>query len=181
VTLGELSSRRATIYGAVALAVAIVLVVLQLNVAQVEGIDHNIGTIQTRIGRSYVTLQQVVDRSAPTPQMAQQVGQIARDQTGIVATMAALNRTLASMQGSTRAVGRTTGAMAATNQGVEQSLGGMSQDLTALVASIDGLVPVSQATGTKLAAMQRDSRATDRALTRIVRKMLSYGLPQVHE
>jgi hypothetical protein len=181
VTIGELSSRRAAVYGAIAVGVAIILAVLQLNVAQVEGIDANIATIQGRIGRSSATLQQVVDKSAATPAMARQVDQIAGYQSGIAATMADLNATLETMQASTDGVARTTAAMAATNRGVQRSLAGMSGDLRALSGSIDALVPVSRATGAKLASMKRDSAATDRALADIVAKMLSYGLPQVPE
>jgi hypothetical protein len=181
VTLGELSSRRAAVYGAIAIAVAVILIVLQLNVAQVEGIDHNIGTIQGRINRSYTTLQQVVNKSAPTPVMAGQVDEIARYQAGIAATMAQLDATLARMQASTGTLQATTSGMVATNRAVEQSLDAMSGDLASLVGSIGALVPVSQATGAKLAAMRHDSRATDRALQQIVKKMLSYGLPQVKE
>jgi hypothetical protein len=181
VTLGELSSRRAAVYGAVAIGIALVLLVLQVNVAQVEGIDHNIGTIRGRIDRSYTTLGQVVAKSAPTPVMAQQVDQIARDQSAMATTMAQLDATLGTMRGSTDRLAATTAGMVATNRGVQQSLDGMLRDLAGLTVSIDSLVPVSRATGTKLAAMRHDSRATDRALQRIVAKMLSYGLPQVRE
>jgi len=178
VTIGELSGRRATIYGVIAGVLGLVLIVLQVTIAQVEGIDRNLGDIQGRIGASYTTLQKVVDKSAPTTRMADQVDQVVTDQQAIATTMQTLNATLDRMQRSTNAVGDTTAAMVQTNVGVQRSIAAMSGDLGSLTTTIDALVPVSRSTGTKLGSMQTASAATRRSLQSIVAKMLSYGLPQ---
>ena len=177
-TIADLTTRRAIVYGAIAFVAAAALVFVQLTVAQVEGIDQNLGTIQQRIGVSYETLSQVVGKSAPTTTMADQVGQIVDDQAAIATTMKTLNTTLGSMQMSTDALAATTAGMVRTNEGVQRSIAAMSGDIRALSGTISGLIPVSRATGSKLGAMRRDSKATKKALTSIVNKMLGYGLPQ---
>ncbi len=177
-TIGELSTRRATVYGIVATLAGVLLIALQLTVAQVQGIDRSIGTIQERISASYLTLGQVVDKAAPTKQMADQVDQVVADQTAIAGTMRTLNGTLAEMSDRTNAVADATGAMVATNRRAGASIAAMSADLRTLTRTIDGLVPASRATGDQLASMRANSIATRVALQSIVRKMLAYGLPQ---
>ena len=176
--IGELSNRRALLLGVVATVIGLVLVFLQLTVAQVEGIDHNIGTIQHRIAASYVTLGQVVAKSDATTAMADQVDQVVIDQTAIAATMHTLNGTLDAMAASTGEVADTTAAMVTTNDGVKRSIASMTGDIGTLTTTISDLVPVSSATGTKLASMRVNSAATRKALDSIVAKMLGYGLPQ---
>jgi methyl-accepting chemotaxis protein len=178
VTIGELSGRRATVYGIVAGVLGLVLIILQVTIAQVEGIDRNLGDVQGRIGASYLTLEKVVGKSAPTTGMADQVDQVVTDQTAIATTMQTLNGTLDEMERSTIAVGDTTEAMVATNRGVQRSIAAMSGDLGSLTTTIDSLVPVSRSTGGKLASMRTASAATRTSLESIVAKMLSYGLPQ---
>ena len=177
-TIGELSTRRAATYGILATLAGVLLVVLQLTVAQVQGIDGSIGTIQARISDSYQTLGQVVDKAAPTSKMADQVDQVVADQTTIAGTMTTLNGTLREMADRTNAVADATGAMVTTNARASASIAAMSADLRTLTGTIDGLIPASRATGASLASMRQNSIATRAALESIVRKMLAYGLPQ---
>lgn len=164
--------------GIAGIVLAIILVAGQVSLATTKGIAVHLDRSVANITEGNETMEQVIERAAPTTQLAKvldgQAKMLAHTRDAMVMT----NAELGEIGTTTGTLDDVVGTMEGTSSTLATTVGEMDANTKAIVGSLGSLPNSTERTAGTLKSINGDMVSINAELDELSRKLIGYGLPQ---
>lgn len=173
------SSIGQTMVGVAGIVLAVILIMGQLSLATTKGLAEHLHTTVGHVTEANKVMESVIERAAPSPQLAKMVAQQSQILQSTRDTMHTTNASMSGLNSASTNMNTVVGSMGASSGKLATGIEHIGADTKKMGVALGKLPAQTAGTQTAMSRINKDTLALNTELAAIAGKMQGYGLPTV--